>query len=91
MSAIKYYVKRCSLNDVLDVKRLLYSVFVLLLKRKALVQCSARSFASHAASRGGLTVGDGRWRNGGMDWTELAQDMERWMALVNAAMNRWVP
>jgi hypothetical protein len=24
---------------------------------------------------------------GGMDWIDLAQDMERWRALVNAVMN----
>jgi hypothetical protein len=28
---------------------------------------------------------------GGMNWIELAQDMERWQALVNAVMNLWVP
>ena len=28
---------------------------------------------------------------GGMDWIELAQDMERWLALVNVVMNLQVP
>ena len=27
----------------------------------------------------------------GMDWTELAQDRDRWRPLVNAVMNLWVP
>jgi hypothetical protein len=26
-----------------------------------------------------------------MDWIDLAQDKERWRALVNTVMNLWVP
>jgi hypothetical protein len=29
--------------------------------------------------------------DGGMDWIELAQDRDRWQALVNVLMNLWVP
>jgi hypothetical protein len=29
--------------------------------------------------------------DGGMDWTDLAQDRDRWQALVNVVMNLWVP
>ena len=28
---------------------------------------------------------------GGGDWIELAQDMDRWRALVKTVMNFWVP
>jgi len=26
-----------------------------------------------------------------MDWIEMAQDLNKWRALVNAVMNLWVP
>jgi hypothetical protein len=28
---------------------------------------------------------------GGMEWIEVAQDSDRWWALVKAVMNIWVP
>jgi hypothetical protein len=28
---------------------------------------------------------------GDMDWIDMAQDRDRWLALVNAVMNLWVP
>jgi hypothetical protein len=31
-----------------------------------------------------------KW-DGGMDWVDLAQNSDRWWALVNAVMNLWVP
>jgi len=31
-----------------------------------------------------------KW-GGGMDWIDLAQDTDRWWALIKAVMNLWVP
>ena len=31
-----------------------------------------------------------KW-NGVMDWSDLAEDRDRWWAHVNAVMNLWVP
>jgi hypothetical protein len=28
-----------------------------------------------------------KWDGGGMDWSDMAQDSDRWWALVNAVMN----
>jgi len=32
-----------------------------------------------------------KWRYGGVDWIEMAQVRDRWLALVNAVMNLRVP
>jgi hypothetical protein len=32
-----------------------------------------------------------KWDGWGLDWVDLAQDRDRWWALVSAAMNLWVP
>ena len=32
-----------------------------------------------------------KWEEEGMDWIELAQERDRWWALVNVVMSLWVP
>jgi hypothetical protein len=36
-----------------------------------------------------MNLGEIGW--GGVDWIDLAQDRDKWGALVNAVMNLWVP
>jgi hypothetical protein len=36
-----------------------------------------------------IYLGEIGW--GGMDWIDLAQDRDQWRALVNTALNLWVP
>ena len=70
LSVLNHYISCCSLNDVLVVKHLLHTAFILLLDWKEPVQHSVRRFsniASHTASRGGLTVDD---RRGGIGQSE---------------------
>jgi len=31
-----------------------------------------------------------KWDVGGIDWIEMAQDRNRWRAIVTAVMNLWV-
>jgi hypothetical protein len=39
-----------------------------------------------------LPLQDVGWGGGvGMVWINLAQDRDRWLALVNAVMNLWIP
>jgi hypothetical protein len=35
-----------------------------------------------------MDLGENGW--GGVEWIHLAQDRDRWRALVNAVMNVWV-
>jgi hypothetical protein len=32
-----------------------------------------------------------KWDERGMDWIDLAQDRDRWRAVVNVVMNFWLP
>jgi hypothetical protein len=36
-----------------------------------------------------MDLGEIVW--GGVDWTGLAEERDKWRALVNAVMNLWVP
>jgi hypothetical protein len=36
-----------------------------------------------------IDIGEREW--GGIDWTGLAQDRDKWRAVVIAVMNIWIP
>jgi hypothetical protein len=38
-----------------------------------------------------MNMGLGEMGWGGVGWIGVAEDRDRWMALVNAVMNLWVP
>jgi hypothetical protein len=37
----------------------------------------------------GMDLGEMGW--GGVDWAGLAEDRDKWRALVNSVLNLWVP
>jgi hypothetical protein len=66
-------------------RRGVYSVLVWKSERKRPLGRSRRK-CEHNIEMDLLGVGCG-----GMDWIELAQDRNRWRALVNAVMSLWGP
>jgi hypothetical protein len=65
-------------------------------------RCAYRVFMGRPEGRRPLGRPRRRWEDnikmdlqevgwGGMNWIDMAQDRDRWRALVSAVMNLWVP
>jgi hypothetical protein len=72
----------CSTNGA---KRNAYRILVRNPERNIPLGISRRSWTDNIK----MNLRETSWDD--MDWTDLAEDKERWRALVNTVMNIWIP